>query len=120
MCVVLHGRKLLHGPGFSDGEGTIGILPGFVQLDSACVSHGYHDDSGLLVVRSGTRWGRGLGVAAIFLDADVGDVGLLDWRVLACTTAYRARRQGLVPTGTGLQMETYAGLNHPSWRSSSR
>lgn len=47
--VVLNRRQLFHGPRLSNRKGAVGVLPSFVQLDSACVAHGYHDDSRLLV-----------------------------------------------------------------------
>lgn len=74
---VVDGGEVLHGPCFANREGAIGVLSRLVQLDAPGVAHRDHDDATLLV--GGGRGGRRrrLGIYGVFLDADVGDVGLL-------------------------------------------
>lgn len=80
--VVLDGRQVFHGPRLANGEGAIGVLSGLVQLDSARVADRDHDDAPLLVRGRGGGRRRRLGVGGILLDADVGDVRLLQLALL--------------------------------------
>jgi hypothetical protein len=83
MDIVFDGRELFHGPRFANGEGAVGVFSRLVQLDPPSVPNTNHDDARLLVGgRCIRRWG-GLGVGAIFQDADVGDVRFLDYYLSA-------------------------------------
>jgi hypothetical protein len=76
--VVLDSRQVFHGPRLADREGAICVLSSLVELDPAGVSDRYHDNASFLVRGGSGRRGRGLWERAIFLNADVGDVRLLD------------------------------------------
>jgi hypothetical protein len=64
-------------PSLANGKSAISIFSGLVQRHSAGVFHGDDDDTRLLIIGSTARRRWCLRVGAIFLDADMGDVGLV-------------------------------------------
>lgn len=83
MDKILDVRQVGHVPCLAYGESTIGIFSSLVERYSASIFYRDDNHSGFLVIGVAAR-GRGcLRIGAIFLNADVCDIGFMHWDTLA-------------------------------------
>lgn len=83
MDKILDVRQIGHVPCFAYRESTIGVFSSLMERYSASIFYCDDNDSGFLVIGVAAG-GRGcLRIGAIFLDADVCDIGFMHWDTLA-------------------------------------